>query len=184
MTALEVDFVLYLGDPDEGAQAVDSRTLVKDLPALKDSIDADSPYGGLVVRRDGKQVLDPRPDPIVPLVTHLLKAVPYVLDGEQESVLLSESEHGITLAGGPDDVAISFFAGDEFEPDELLLPATPMPLGDFGEQFVGMGERLKTAVQGAAPDLLSDGSFDEFLELASDAVKKYKLEVDRGLRSL
>ena len=183
MAGLELDFVLYLGDPDEGAEAVDSRALVQDLDRLTDRIDAEGPYGALTASVDGKPALAPRPDPVLPLVTHMLKAVPYVFDGEQENVLLSESEHGLTLVGGPDEVLVAFFAGDAFEPDEYLLAETGMPLKDFGEQVVGMGERLKTVIQRAAPGLLeADDSFLEFFEIASEAVKKYKLEVERGVR--
>lgn len=183
MSSLELDFVVYLGDPDDGAEAVDSRTLVKDIEALMGRIDRDGPYGALVAKVDGKSALAPRPDPLLSLVTHLLKAVPYVLEGEQESFLLSESEHGITMAGGTDDVVVSFFAGDLFEPDEFLLPQTPMPIVDFGDQVVGMGERLKTIMEAAAPELLeADGTLLEFLEGATEAVKRYKLEVDHGLR--
>ena len=183
MAGLELDFVMYLGDPDEGAEAVDSRALVQDLERFKEQIDRDGPYGALVASIDGKPALSPRPDPALSLITHLLKAVPYVLEGEQESFLLSESEHGITMAGGADDVVVSFFAGDMFEPDEYLLPQTSMSLAAFGDQVVGMGKRMQSIVETAAPELLeADSSLLEFLDVANDAVKKYKLEVDRGLR--
>ncbi len=186
MAGLEFDFVLYLGDPDEGAETVESRALVQDLDRYKDRIDGSGPmgpYGALVVKQDGKSLLAPRPDPVLHLITHLLKAVPYVVDGEAESILLSESEHGITVAGGADNVVVTFFAGDAFEPDELLLPETPAPMDTFGTQVVGMGERLRTVVDAVAPDLLTDGALAEFLELADEAVKKYKLEVERGIRA-
>ncbi|MEO1334646.1 MAG: hypothetical protein AAFV29_03345, partial [Myxococcota bacterium] len=82
------------------------------------------------------------------------------------------------------DVIVAFFAGDPFEPDEYLLPQTSMPLKDFGEQMVGIAERLRTILQAAAPELLeADDSFNEFFEVASDAVKKYRLEVEHGIRS-
>ncbi|MEM7674951.1 MAG: hypothetical protein AAF449_03005, partial [Myxococcota bacterium] len=140
--------------------------------------------GALAAKVDGKSALAARPDPILPLITHLLKAVPYVLDGEAESILLSESEHGITLEGGADDVIVAFFAGDPFEPDEYLLAETPMPLKDFGDQLVGMGERLRMILQAAAPELLeADDSFNEFFDAASEAVKKYRLEVEHGIRN-
>ncbi len=183
MAGLEFDFVLYLGDPDEGAEAVESRAVVQDIESLKDRIDNQGPYGALVIKQDGRPSFANKPDPVVSLVTHLLKAVPYVLDGEQESVLLSESEHGLNLVGGPDDVMVAFFAGDQFEPDEFLLPETAMPLKDFGEQMVGVGDRLRTILERAAPDLFeADASFLEFLEVASDAVKEYKLKLEHGLR--
>ena len=183
MAGLEFDLVLYLGDPDEGAEAVDSQALIKDLARLKDKLDEDGPYGALVARIDGKDALAPRPDPALSLVTHLLKAVPYVIEGEQESVLLSESAHGLNMVGGPDDVVVSFFAGDAFEPDELLLAETSMTLKAFGEQMVAMGERLKTILEATAPGVLeADSSFSEFLDSASEAVKKYKLELEHGLR--
>lgn len=183
MAGLEFDFVLYLGDPDDGAEAVDSGALIQDLNGLKAQIDPESPYGALVAKIDGKAALAPRPDPVVPLITHLLKAVPYVLEGEQESVLLSESAHEITMAGSGEEVVVAFFAGDAFEPDEVLLPQTPMAMKDFGEQMVGMGERLQKVIEASAPELLAaDESFLEFLSLASEAVKQYKLKVEHGLR--
>ena len=183
MAGLEIDFVVYLGDPDEGAEAVESRAAVKDLEGLKDQIDPEGPYGALVARVDGKAAFTPRPDPLMPLVTHMLKTLPYVLDGEQENILWSESPHGATMVGSGDEVLVAFFAGDAFEPDEYLLAQTPMPMMDFGAQLVGMGERLKTLFQTAAPEVLeADDSFDEFFEAAQEAFKKFKLEVEHGLR--
>ena len=183
MAGLEIDFVMYLGDPDDGAEAVDSRALVQDLDRLHDRIDREGPYGALVAKRDGTSLLPPRPDPVLSLITHVLKAVPYVLDGEQESVLLTESEHGLTMVGAADDVVVSFFAGDAFEPDELLLPETTVPMSDFGDQMVGMGDRLKQIIEKAAPELLdADDTLVELLEVATDAVKQYKLKVEHGLR--
>ena len=59
-----------------------------------------------------------------------------------------------------------------------------MSLMDFGKQMVGMGERLRKVIETAAPGLLeADDSFVEFLEVASEAFKKYRLEVERGIRT-
>lgn len=185
MKHLELDFVIYLGDPDEGAEAVDSRAALDGAETHADKLPFPDVYGALTVKRDGAEIVERKPDPIFSLITNLVRAVPYVIDGESERSLLTESEHGLSVEPSGDDVFVSFFAGDPYEPDDFLLEQTPMPLADFAEQTLSMGERLRDLIKKVSPSSFEDDymkSLIEFLDVGRDAFKTFKLEVERGLR--
>lgn len=182
---LEIDFVAYLGDPDDGVPAVPSRDLLKE-GANRGGIEWPGAYGALVVRRDGEELLNRIPDPIFKLVSHLVRAVGSLFDSESETVEFTESEHGLLLEPSGEDVMVSFFSGSVFEPDEYLLTEEQMPLDAFGEQFLGMGERLRELVKLTDPDLFERDEYSqsllEFLTMSQETFTQYKREKDRGLR--
>ena len=185
MKDLELDFVIYLGDPDDGAESVESRTAVNGAEAYAVQLRFPEVYGALIFKREGEEIVERKADPIFSLITNLVRAVPYVIDGESERSLLSESEHGLSIEPSGDDVFISFFAGDPYEPDDFLLEQTPMPLARFAEQTLSMGERLRDLIKKVSPSSFDDDymkSLLEFLEVGRDAFKTFRLEVERGLR--
>jgi hypothetical protein len=183
--SLEIDFVAYRGDPDDGAEAVSSRDLLKD-GAEHDGIEWPGAYGAVVIDRDGERLLEPVPDPIFKLVSHLVRAVGSMFDSEPETVELTESEHGFLLEPSGEDVMISFFAGSAFDPDEYLLTEEHIPLDAFAEQLLGMGERLRDLIQRTDPDLFERDEYSqslvEFLTMSRETFTHYKREKERGLR--
>lgn len=187
MSKLVLDFVLYLGDPDEGAEAVRSAKAVEVAQDHKEALTFPEVYGAIVfVDEKGEELCPRRPDPIFQLVTNMVKAVPYIIEGEAETTLLSESEHGLIFEPSGDDVHVSYFAGDAYEPDEYLVNPTSMTMSDFGEQILSMGERLKAIIEKVDPDVFDRDDYSksliEFLEVGREAHKTFQLEVERGLR--
>lgn len=186
MSGLQLDFVVYLGDPDEGAEALRSQELLENAEAHKEKLEFPSAYGALTLRRGDEDLLSPLPDPIFGLVTNMVRSVMSVIDGEAENQRWSESEHGIAFMPNGDDVMISVFLGDPFEPDEFIVQEEEMSIADFGEQVVAMGERLEGILKTVDAEALAADDYlkalPEFVELAREAVKTYKLEKQRGLR--
>lgn len=182
MSDLRLDFVVFAGDPDEGAQAVGSE------PALDEAASFEWPgaYGRVIVQRDGQVILQHKPDPIFSLVTNLVRALSYVIEGEAENVLLAESEQGFAIEPAGNDVLLSFFAGDPYDPDELTLEPQTFSLDAFGEQVLSMGERLVELMRKSDADIFErdeySGGLVQFLEEGREAFKTYQLRVERGLR--
>ncbi len=187
MTDLQIDFVVYLGDPDDGAEALPSRVALARKDEIKDKLDWPEVYGAIVVSKGDSELLNHRPDPVLPLVTALVKSVPYVIDGELETALLTESEHGFALEPGDQNVTISFFAGDAFEPDEFLLEPTLVPLQHYGQQVLDMGRRLRELMMASDSEIFDRDDYShgllEFLEEGEKRFKTFQLQVERGLRA-
>jgi hypothetical protein len=181
----EVDFLAYLGDPDDGAEAIRSKAVLDHIDEHRAKIDS-AGYGAIVIVSKGKELIDRRADPILPLVTKFVRTIPYLIDGEAETILLSESEHGFALEPSGDGVLVSFFSGDAYEPEEYLLEQLPIRLEELGEQILSMGERMRDILEAVSPDAFGeDGegkSLVEFIEMGRTAFKTFKLEVERGLR--
>lgn len=188
MSGLELDFILYLGDPDEGAEALTSAKVLQEAERHRDKLRFPDVYGAITFSKKGKEVVPRKPDSIFSLITNLVRTVPYVIDGETESLVLSESEHGMLLEPSADDVLVSFFAGDAYEPDEYLLQSEAIRLADFGEQVLSMGERLKGIIEKVDPGVFEGDDYTksliEFLEMGRNALKTFLLEKERGLRVL
>ena len=184
MSGLHLDFLVYLGDPDEGAESCPSADLLKrDAPI--EGVEWPGAYGAVVVDKGEKRLLEPRADPIFKLVSHLVRSIYYLLEGESETVEMSESEHGFLLEPSGDDIRISFFAGSAYDPDEYILEEATMPLLEYGKQVLDMGDRLRDIMKKDNPEIFEDEfakSLPEFLDMSGKAYKTYKLEKDRGLR--
>lgn len=171
-----MDFALYAGDPDAGAEAIASDRARADDDRLELE---GAPYGALVIEKDGKRLAPLKPDPIVPLVTKLLSTVQYVIEGEPETVLFSESDHGVSLERVSDEVQLSFFVGsDPEEPQSYLVKDLLVPLDDYAAQVIEMGDRLIAL----APRLKEDERLNEFLDQARSSHKSWRLERDRVRR--
>jgi hypothetical protein len=182
----ELDFVVYLGDPDEGAEAVESKALLAGAEKHKAKLDFPGAYGAITISEKGKEKLERKPDPILPLITKFVRTVPYLIDGETETILLTESETGFLLEPAKDDVLISCFVGDSVEPEEFLLEPVTVPLQALGEQILSMAERMRDVLKKVSPELFEgdgDGkSLEEFIDMSRTSFKTFKLEVQRGLR--
>lgn len=186
MSSLELDFVVYLGDPEEGVPTIPSAKLVSELGQHSSRLSADGLYGALTFTRGGKELVPRKPDPILTLLTAVVRSVRYVIDGEPETALFGESEYGILFEPTGDDVFITFFAGDPYEPDELLLQQAAIKVGKFSEQVIAMGDRLASILQKLDPDFWKGDdharSLQDFLAEAKESYKTFQLEVERGLR--
>ena len=183
MTGLHLDFVVY-PDPDDATSGVVSGAILKDPAPPK--LTFPDVYGAITVSRSGKEIADQKPDPVLPLVTNFVRAVPYLIDGETETVLLSESANGFSFEPSGDDIFFSFFSGDAYEPDEYYVEQTAIPIAEFGEQVLAMGERLRDIIKVADPEFFERDEYSktlvEFIDLGRKAFKTFKLEVERGLR--
>lgn len=181
----ELDFVVYRGDPDDGAESVPSRKLLEE-GADRTGIEWPGAYGAVTVTKDGNQLLEPLPDPIFKLVSHMVRAVGSLIDGEAETVEFTESEHGFLFEPSGEDVMVSFFEGNAFEPDEYHLTEEQLSLEAFCTQILGMGDRLRDLVKLTDPDLFERDEYSqsllEFLKLSREAFTAFKRERERGLR--
>jgi len=186
MTNLQFDFQVYIGDPDDGAEAVSSRAALERVDQLKDALEWPDVYGTIRIQRAGEDLLNHRPDPIVQLVTGLVRCVPYLIDGESETALLSESEHGFAFEPSDKDVTLSFFSGDAYEPDEFLVEPTPVPLSHFARAILDLGARLRDLMRACDPDIFDRDEYSnglvEFLDEGEERFKTYQLQIERGLR--
>ncbi len=184
MKGLLFDFVVYDGDPDEGAQTLASQDMLDS--AQEGRLAFPDVYGAITLFEDGKALIEPRPDPAIPLVTNFVKSVRYVIDNEPETVLLSESEHGFLLEPSGDEVLVSFFAGDPYEPEESFLDQKAFKLEAFGEQVLAAGERLRDLVKVCDPNFFDRDEYVksllDFLEEGKKEFKTFKLKGERGLR--
>jgi hypothetical protein len=183
---LQFDFVAYLGDPDEGAEALLSQDAVTRADEIKGQLEWPDVYGRITVTKDGRELLTHRPDPLFSLVVSLVKALPYIIEGEPENAVLAEAEQGFSMVPTGRDVAVSFFVGDVYEPDEFLLEPETIPLDSFGEQILGMGRRLRDLMRACDPELFERDDYSksllEFLEDGEERFREYQLRVERGLR--
>lgn len=186
MANLQFDFVVYLGDPDQGAEAVSSRDALARVAEIKEKLEWPDVYGTIRIQDEGRDLLQHRPDPIVPLVTGLVRCVPYVIEGEPETALLSESEHGFAFEPSDKDVTFSFFAGDAYEPDEFLVEPTLVPLTHFGRQILDLGLRLRDLMKACDAEIFDRDDYSngliEFLDEGEERFKTFQLQLERGLR--
>ena len=186
MSGLDLDFIIYGGDPDAGAEALPSAKAIGEAAWLRSVVRFPDVYGAVVLSRNGKELVPRRPDPIFGLITSFVRAIPFVIDGEAEAVVLSESEHSFLLERSGDDVLVSFVAGDAYEPDEQLLQPTSVPLRRIGEQILAMGERLRDLLRALDPDVFERDDYSksllEFLEMGRERFRQFQLERDRGIR--
>ncbi|MBI2373260.1 MAG: hypothetical protein HYV07_04610 [Deltaproteobacteria bacterium] len=182
-----LDFIVYAGDPDSASsEKLSSRDVIDQFDRVKDRLSLDDLYGAILLEKAGKRLIEPLAEPLVGLLTKCVRCLPYVLEGEPETVLLSESEHGFLFEPANDDLQISFFRGnDAFDPDEYLVEKASLPLMDFGEQLVGMCDRMvelikKHDAKRLETDDLAKGLV-EMLETGRAAFKRSRLEKERGL---
>lgn len=186
MSGLELDFVVYLGDPDEGAEAIESAKFLAEADTHKSEITFPEAQGALTLRRGNKDLLQRLPDPIFGLVTNLVRSVQSLIDGEPETQQWSESEHGISIEPNVDDVIISVFVGDPYEPEEFLVQEETMSLDEYGAQVLAMGQRLASILQKVDPHAFENDDYlrglTEFLELSGETFRTFRLEKQRGLR--
>lgn len=175
--SIRLDFVLYAGDPDAGAEAVPSdRAKAGDERFELDG----TPQGALLIEKDGKRLAPLKPDPIVNLITKLLGTVQYVIEGEPETVLFSESDHGLALSRVSEEVQLSFFVGsDPEEPESFLLKELLIPLEDYASQIIEMADRL---IALAPARFKEDERLAEYLDQAKASFKSWRLERDRVRR--
>ena len=186
MSGPELDFVVYLGEPDEGAEAVASKALLTGIEKHKAKLKFPAAYGAIIFSEKGKERLERKADPILPLITKFVRTIPYLIDGESETILLSESENGFLLEPSGDDVNVSCFVGDAYEPEEFLLDPVSMELQVLGEQILSMAERMRDILKKVSPESFdNDGegkSLEEFIDMSRSSFKTFKLAVERGLR--
>jgi len=128
-----------------------------------------------------------RPDPILRLITTLVRSLPYVIDGEPESALQSESDQGFLFEPSQGRVQISVFKGsDAFDPEEYIVEGVSMSLEEFGEQLIEMGDRMIALLERHDPEYYDSDDYAksmiELLDVAKGAFRSYRLETERGLR--
>jgi hypothetical protein len=187
MSNLKLDFVVYLGDPEENAKAVPSSQAVQKADEYKQQLNFnEGVYCAIVVEKNKKELGERMPDPGIQLLTTFLRAIPFLIDGEPENALLSESEYGFSFEPSGDDILLSCFKGDAYEPDEYLIEREPIPLEAFAEQTIAMGERLVSLIKKLEPDHLTNDDYAktmlEFLDMAKSRFRTFRLERERGIR--
>jgi hypothetical protein len=184
----QLDLILFLGDPEDGAEQLESGDALSKSSTLKDKLPmGDDLYGAVRIRRDGVVVTPPVADPAIRLLTNLIRIIPYVIEGEPETVLLSESQYGFLVEPNGDSVFLSFFSGhDAFDPDEYLAEAETIGLLDLGNQLLHMAKHLLDLVKAHDPDAFDTDEYvqdlGQLVEMSSESVKSYRLEKERGLR--
>lgn len=186
MSSLKLDFVVYLGDPDEGKTIPSAEAIQKAADEHKGVLSfSEGVYGAIAVTKAGKRIAELLPDPVIQLVTGFVRAVPFVLDGEPETSMLVESETGYMFEPSGDDILLSNFRGDAYEPDEYLIERETMPLDAFAEQSIAMGERVVQLIKKIDPKHMDDDytkTLTEFLDMAKSKFRTFRLERERGVR--
>ncbi|MFO0724679.1 MAG: hypothetical protein U1E65_12930 [Myxococcota bacterium] len=183
-----LDFVIYAGDPDDGAEGVPSERAVKDFSKYGDKLGLkDVAYGAILIEKDGKRLAELKPDPIFQLITKLVRTISFVLDGEPDNCLFMESDYGFTFEKANEDVLLSFFRGsDPFEPEEFLVQNLVVSIDDFAAQFIEMGDHMlelkKIADPGGYDDDEEAKGLIEFLDVGKGAYRTWRLEKERGRR--
>ena len=185
--AFGLDFNLYLGDPDDGVEQVTSAEALSKIDSYKDQLPFDDGvYGCLTLEVGAKSVLDAIPDPIAKMLISLVRVLPYVLEGEPETALMQESEHGFLLEPNGENVLFSVFSGsDAYEPDDYLVEAESLPLLEFGDQMIKMSQRLVDIFKkhdGESRDSEAIEDLEQVLDVAQDAVKSARLKDEHGIR--
>ncbi|MBX2813695.1 MAG: hypothetical protein KTR25_17900 [Myxococcales bacterium] len=183
--SLEIDFVVYLGDPEDGASAVSSQKLLDD-GLNGTSLEWPVAYGAVTVTKGDKELIERFPDPIFKLVSHMVRAVHSLIDGDSETIGFIESEHGFLFEPSGEDVMVSFYVGDAYDPDEYLLTEALVPLEGYAHQVLKMGERLRDLVKMSDPDLFDRDEYSqsllEFLKMSNKSFTSFRREKERGLR--
>jgi len=184
---IEIELLIYLGDPDEGASMLGTQALLGAIDQHRAKLPAnDALYGAMSFTRGKTRLVPLTPDPAIKLLTAIVRTLPYVIDGEPESVLYTESAHGYLFEPTGDKIQTSFFRGiDPFEPDEFLSEGHMVPAEEFGAQVVGAAERLLEILKRVDPKRAGDelaSDLAELLEVGRDAVKNYTLAKEHGLR--
>lgn len=183
-----LDFVIYAGDPDAGAEAVRSEKAIREFEKYGAKLNLETgAYGGVLIEKDGKRLAEVRPDPIVKLITKLVRTISFVMDGEPDNVLFSESDFGFTFEKANEDVLLSFFRGsDAFEPEEFVIQNLVVPMEDFASQLIEMGDHILELMKLAAPDRYDTDEeargLIEFLDVGKGAYRAWRLEKERGRR--
>ena len=184
----QLDLILYLGDPEEGAEGIESSAALTQAASLKEKLPmGDDLYGAVRIQRDGAVVTPPVADPAIRLLTSLVRIIPYVIEGEPETVLLNESQYGFLVEPNGDSVFLSFFSGhDAFDPEEYLAEAETVPMLDLGNQLLDMAKHVLELVKANDPDAFDNDEYvqdlGQLVEMGSEALKSYRLEKERGLR--
>ena len=132
-------------------------------------------------------VTSPIADLAIRLLTNLVRILPYVIEGEPETVLLSESQYGFLIEPNGDSVFLSFFSGhDAFDPDDYLAEAETVGTLELGNQLLVMAKHVLDLVKSDDPDAFESDEYVQDLvklvEMGNEAVKSYRLEKERGLR--
>lgn len=184
---LKLDFVVYLGDPEDGATALPSAKVIEKIDEHKGKLNfSEGVYGAITFDKNGKQIGEKKPDPAMSLITSFVRAIPFVIEGEPETALLSESEFGFMFEPSGDDILLSFYQGDAYEPDEYLVERETIPTEAFAEQVIGMGDRLVNIIKKVDPALLESDDYAktllEFLDMAKSKFRTFRLERERGVR--
>ncbi|MCK6550674.1 hypothetical protein L6R52_32855 [Myxococcota bacterium] len=187
MSNLKLDFVVYLGDPDQGAPTLPSGKVLEKIEEHKSKLSfSDGVYAAITVEKNGRQLADKKPDPVMQLMTAFVRAIPFVIDGEPEQALLSESEFGFLFEPTGGELFLSYFAGDAYEPDEYLVEHESIGVEQFADQVCAMADRLVSIIKKVDPDLIVRDdyakTFVEILDLAKSRLKSLRLERERGLR--
>jgi hypothetical protein len=182
-----LDFVVYLGDPDQGAKAIEGARAVADFDQHRELLKFDkSVYGAVVLAKDGKELGERKADPILGLATKFVRALPYIIDGEPETALLSESDHGYLFERTNDDVLLSFFRGnDAFAPDEYLIEQLSIPLEIFGSSVLAMGDKVIELLKKWDPKQYDADDYGksllEFLDVSKGAYKSWRVEREKSV---
>lgn len=187
MSNLKLDLVVYLGDPEGGAAAIPSAKVLEKIDEHKGKLSfSEGVYGAITFEKNGKQLADKKPDPAMSLVTGFVRTIPFVIDGEPEQALLSESELGFLFEPAGADMFVSYFVGDAYEPEEYLVERESIAVEAFADQVCGMGDRLVSIIKKVDPDLLKTDDYAktmvELLDTAKSRLKSLKLERERGVR--
>lgn len=183
-----LDFNLYLGDPDDDVASISSKDALENFESHRENLPfSDGLYGNISLKRDEESLLEPIADPIVRMLTSLLRVLPYLLEGEPESTLMQENDFGFLFEPSGDSVLFSVFKGDDaYEAEEFLVEAESLPVIEFGEQLVAMGDRLvrlfKKNNSADARDSDSLEDLEQILDVGREAVKDARLKTEHGMR--
>jgi hypothetical protein len=157
------------------AELAKNGELAKQVLSKPDAID-----GAVVPLANGKPAMQPHFDPLLPLLEQWMLKVPWLLQGDTETVFLRNSEHAFGFEVVNESVQISFFVGQGNEVDEYVMEPVPVPLEPFCDASIGAVKTLLGLLNKVDPALQTTAadvrSLKEATNEAEKALKEYRLQ--------
>jgi len=136
--------------------------------------------GSVVPVANGKTAMEPVDDPLLPLLESWMLKVPWLLQGDTETVYMKNSEHAFGFEVVNESVALSFYKGQGNEVDEYVMEPFNITLDAFCGESVTVVRQLLNLIKQANPASMQSvadvRTLQEATLEAERALKEYRLD--------